>query len=98
MNQQRLYKILLAPVISEKAVGAGDANQVAFKVSRDACKPEIKAAIEKMFNVEVEAVKTLVIKGKRKRTRFGLGKCSDWKKAYVRLAEGHEIDFESGVK
>lgn len=94
MSQERLYKVLLGPVISEKAAMAGDtANQVVFKVLRDAAKPEIKAAIELLFKVEVEDVRTLLVKGKTKRTRHGMGQRSDWKKAYVRLAEGQEIDF-----
>lgn len=97
MSQERLYKVLLAPVVSEKAVGyADEANQVVFKVLKDASKLEVKAAVEKMFDVKVEGVRTLVMKGKSKRTRFGLGKRSDWKKAYVKLAEGQEIDFETG--
>ena len=94
MSQERLYKVLLGPVISEKAAAAGDtSNQVAFKVLRDAAKPEIKAAVEKLFDVKVEEVRTLLVKGKTKRTRHGMGVRSDWKKAYVRLAEGQEIDF-----
>jgi large subunit ribosomal protein L23 len=94
MSQERLYKVLLGPVISEKAAMAGDAsNQVVFKVLRNAAKQEIKAAVEKLFDVKVEEVRTLVVKGKSKRTRHGLGQRSDWKKAYVRLAEGQEIDF-----
>lgn len=94
MSQERLYKVLLGPVISEKAAMAGDAsNQVVFKVLRDGTKQEVKAAVEKLFNVKVEEVRTLLVKGKTKRTRHGLGKRSDWKKAYVRLAEGQEIDF-----
>lgn len=98
MSQERLYKILLAPVISEKAVGASEAiNQAVFKVVKDASKPEIKAAVEKMFDVKVDAVRTLIVKGKTKRTRFGMGKRSDWKKAYVTLAEGHDIDFATGA-
>jgi len=97
MSQERLYKVLLAPVVSEKAVGSAEvANQVVFKVLKDAKKSEIKSAVEKMFDVKVGAVRTLIMKGKTKRTRFGLGKRSDWKKAYVRLAEGHDIDFETG--
>jgi large subunit ribosomal protein L23 len=97
MSQERLYKILLAPVVSEKAVGSAEStNQVAFKVVRDADKGEIKAAVEKMFNVKVDGVRTLIVKGKTKRTRFGMGKRSDWKKAYVKLAEGHDIDFAMG--
>ena len=98
MNQERLYKVLLAPVVSEKAVSSADeARQVVFKVVKNAQKPEIKAAIEKLFDVKVEGVRTLNVKGKTKRTRFGLGKRSDWKKAYVKLAEGHDIDFGMGV-
>ena len=94
MSQERLYKVLLGPVISEKAAMAGDAsNQVVFKVVRDAAKQEVKAAVEKLFDVKVEEVRTLLVKGKTKRTRHGMGKRSDWKKAYDRLAEGQEIDF-----
>ena len=98
MNQERLLKVLLAPVVSEKAVGSAEvSSQVVFKVIKDASKPEIKAAVEKMFDVKVDSVRTLVMKGKTKRTRFGLGKRSDWKKAYVKLAEGHDIDFAMGA-
>ena len=94
MNLERLYKIILAPVVSEKtAVVAEESNQVVFKVVGDAQKAEISAAVEKMFNVSVENVRVLNVKGKTKRTRYGMGKRSDWKKAYVRLAAGQEIDF-----
>ena len=94
MSQERLYKVLLGPVITEKASISGEAsNQVVFKVVRDAAKQEVKAAVEKLFDVKVEDVRTLLVKGKTKRTRHGMGKRSDWKKAYVRLAEGQEIDF-----
>ncbi|ACR13209.1 50S ribosomal protein L23 [Teredinibacter turnerae] len=97
MNQERLYKVLLGPVISEKAAMAAEiANQAVFKVVSDASKSEIKAAVEKLFNVSVEGVRVLNVKGKTKRTRYGMGRRSDWKKAYVTLAEGSEIDFESG--
>jgi large subunit ribosomal protein L23 len=97
MSQERLYKVLLAPVVSEKAVGSTEVvNQVVFKVLKDAKKSEVKSAVEKMFDVKVDAVRTLIMKGKTKQTRFGLGKRSDWKKAYIRLAEGHNIDFETG--
>jgi large subunit ribosomal protein L23 len=93
-QQERLYKVLLAPVISEKAAAASElANSVVFKVLLSATKLEIKLAIEKLFNVNVVDVKTLRVKGKTKRTRHGLGQRSDWKKAYVRLAEGQDIDF-----
>lgn len=98
MNQERLLKILLAPVVSEKAVGsAEDSNQVVFKVVKTATKPEIRAAVEQMFDVKVDDVRTLVMKGKTKQTRYGLGKRSDWKKAYVRLADGCDIDFAMGA-
>jgi large subunit ribosomal protein L23 len=91
MNQARLYKVLLGPVVSEKA--AGTENQVVFKVTSDALKAEVKAAVEKLFDVKVENVRVLNVKGKSKRTRHGIGKRSDWKKAYVRLAAGQDIDF-----
>lgn len=94
MNQERIYKVLLGPVISEKAAMAGDAaNQVVFKVTTDATKAEIKAAVEQLFEVKVEGVRVLNVKGKTKRTRHGVGKRSDWKKAYVRLEQGQDIDF-----
>ncbi len=94
MNQERIYKVLLGPVISEKAAMAGDAaNQVVFKVTTDATKAEIKAAVEQLFEVKVEGVRVLNVKGKTKRTRHGMGKRSDWKKAYVRLEQGQDIDF-----
>jgi len=94
MNQERMYQVLLGPVISEKAAMAGEsANQVVFKVTSDATKTEIKAAIEQLFEVKVEGVRVLNVKGKTKRTRHGIGKRSDWKKAYVRLEQGQDIDF-----
>lgn len=94
MNQERIYQVLLGPVVSEKAAGAGEqGNQIVFKVRTDAGKREIKAAVQKLFSVQVEDVRTVNVKGKNKRTRYGVGHQSDWKKAYVRLAQGHEIDF-----
>lgn len=94
MNQERLYKVIVAPVISEKSTRVAElANQVVFKVANTATKKEVAAAVEKMFDVKVNGVQTLNMKGKTKRTRFGLGKRNDWKKAYVTLAEGQEIDF-----
>lgn len=96
MNQERLYKVLVGPVISEKAsIAAESANQVVFKVAKDADKREIKKAVESLFKVTVENVRVLNQKGKTKRTRYGLGKQGDVKKAYVRLAEGQDINFES---
>jgi large subunit ribosomal protein L23 len=94
VKEERLYKVILAPVVSEKTARVAElANQVVFKVIKDANKTEIRAAVERMFDVKVEQVRVLNVKGKTKRTRFGLGRRSDWKKAYVSLAEGQEIDF-----
>ncbi|MGI2029886.1 50S ribosomal protein L23 [Endozoicomonas acroporae] len=94
MNQERIFKVLLGPHISEKAtVVAEEHNQYVFKVARDATKLEIKKAVEQLFEVSVKAVRTAVVKGKTKRTRFGMGQRPDWKKAYVSLEQGQEIDF-----
>ena len=94
MNQERIYKVLLGPHISEKAtVVAEEYGQYVFKVARDATKLEIKKAVEQLFEVSVNSVRTAVVKGKTKRTRFGMGQRSDWKKAYVSLGQGQEIDF-----
>ncbi|MEZ5524899.1 MAG: 50S ribosomal protein L23 [Pseudomonadales bacterium] len=96
MNQERIYKVLLGPLISEKATSAAEqSNQVVFKVAEDATKPEIKAAVEKLFDVKVAGVQTVNIKGKRKRNRYGMGKRNDVHKAYVTLQEGQDIDFVS---
>ncbi|MDP4597744.1 MAG: 50S ribosomal protein L23 [Pseudomonadales bacterium] len=96
MNEERMYQILLGAHISEKAtVIAEAANQFTFKVTKDATRPEIKAAVEKIYGVVVQGVTTLNVKGKVKRTARGVSKKASWKKAYVRLAEGHEIDFAS---
>lgn len=97
MNQERLYKVLLGPVVSEKASMAAELNnQVVFKVTVDAKKLEIKAAVEKLFDVKVNDVRVLNVKGKTKRTRHGLGVRKNWKKAYVKLEQGHDIDFAVG--
>ena len=94
MNQERLFKVLLGPHITEKAASAtGSATQVAFKVATDASKLEVKKAVEKLFEVKVEEVRVINVKGKTRRTRTGMGKRSNWKKAYVRLAQGQDIDF-----
>lgn len=94
MNPERIYKVLLGPHISEKAaISAEGGNQVVFKVLPNATKLEVKKAVEKLFNVKVAGVQTLNVKGKVKRNKFGLVKKSDWKKAYVRLEQGHDIDF-----
>ena len=94
MNAERIHQIILAPVVSEKSTRVAEKqNQAVFKVALNAEKPEIKLAIETLFNVKVSAVQTLVVKGKSKRFGRFEGKRSDWKKAYVSLAEGQEIDF-----
>lgn len=93
MNQERIFKVLLGPHISEKASLLGESGQVVFRVAPDATKPEIKQAVEQLFNVKVEGVQVLNRKGKVKRTMRGLGKRQDIRKAYVRLAEGQDIDF-----
>ena len=94
MNQERLFKVLLGPHITEKAASAtGSATQVAFKVATAVRQLEVKKAVEKLFEVKVEGVRVINVKGKTRRTRTGMGKRSDWKKAYVRLAEGQDIDF-----
>jgi large subunit ribosomal protein L23 len=94
MNQERIYQVLLGPHVSEKtAIAAETNNQYAFRVARDATKPEVKTAVEKLFKVKVKGVQLLNVKGKKKVNRFGVARQSDWKKAYVRLEEGHDIDF-----
>ena len=93
----RHYDIILSPVITEKATVASEHNQVVFKVANSASKPQIKAAVEKLFDVKVEGVNTLVRKGKVKRFRGTLGQQSDVKKAVVTLAEGQTIDVTTGL-
>ncbi len=95
MNAERLYAVLKGPHISEKAA-MGREDQVVFRVAADASKLEIKKAVEKLFKVKVEGVQTVNVKGKVKRNRFGLAVKPDWKKAYIRLAQGQEIDFALG--
>ena len=98
MNQQRLMKVILAPIVSEKSnLLAEKRNQMAFKVLPDATKPEIKAAVELLFGVEVAAFTTTTTKGKTKRFGRTLGRRSDVKKAYVSLAAGQELDLEAAA-
>jgi large subunit ribosomal protein L23 len=93
-DEGRLTKVLLAPIISEKATSAAEkTNQVLFKVLRDATKPEIKAAVELLFKVEVEKVSTVVQKGKVKRFGRSMGRRDHIKKAYVSLKPGQELNF-----
>jgi large subunit ribosomal protein L23 len=94
MKQERLYNIILGAHISEKASLIADtANQFAFKVAKDATGPEIKEAIEKIYEVPVKKVSVINVKGKVKRNARGLSKRPGWKKAYVSLEAGHDIDF-----
>ena len=96
-NDPRLYDVILSPVITEKATMASERNQVIFKVAGTATKPQIKEAVEKLFDVKVKAVNTLVRKGKHKAFRGRLGQQSDVKKAIVTLEEGHRIDVTTGL-
>jgi len=94
VNQQRIFQVLLSPHISEKAALIGDAsNQYVFKVSTDARKNEISAAVEQLFDVKVDHVRTINVKGKTKRRGAKTGRQKDWKKAYVSLQQGSEIDL-----
>lgn len=93
----RHYDVIVGPVITEKATTLSDQNKVVFKVAKTATKPQIKTAVEKLFDVKVESVNTLVTKGKTKRFRGQLGQRSDVKKAVVTLAEGHSIDVTTGL-
>ncbi len=97
MKQERLYDIILAPVITEKSQRISEQNQVVFRVRQDATKPEIKEAVQTLFGVKVEAVNTLNVKGKVKRFRGTIGKRSDFKKAIVTLGEGQSIDVTTGI-
>lgn len=93
-SQERLMKVLLAPQISEKATYVAEKyEQVIFRVATDATKPEIKAAVEMMFKVNVDSVQVACVKGKVKRTGRFVGRRNNWKKAYVCLAAGQEINF-----
>jgi len=93
----RHYDVVLSPIITEKATNASERNQVMFKVARTATKPQIKEAVEKLFDVKVKSVNTLVRKGKHKAFRGRLGQQSDFKKAIVTLEEGHRIDVTTGL-
>ena len=99
MNEERLMKVLVAPLISEKSsIAAEQNNQYVFKVTTDATKPEIKAAVELLFEVKVDAVKVANVKGKTKRFGQRTGRRNDWKKAYISLQAGQEIDLLSGAE
>lgn len=96
-NQDRLYQVILAPQITEKATRIADkSQQIAFQVRTDATKPEIKAAVELLFKVEVAGVSVINVGGKLKRAGRNMGRRQDWKKAYVSLKPGQEINFAAG--
>jgi large subunit ribosomal protein L23 len=96
-SQERLLQVLLAPQISEKATYVADKNeQVIFKVASNATKPEVKAAVELLFKVQVKSVQIANVKGKEKRFGRFFGRRKDWKKAFVCLNPGQEINFVAG--
>jgi large subunit ribosomal protein L23 len=93
-SEERLYQVLVAPVVSEKSTIAAETHgQFVFRVLPDATRVEVKAAIEKAFEVEVESVKILNVRGKVKRFGGSVGRRNSWKKAYIRLKQGNDIDF-----
>ena len=95
MREEELYDVIRAPLVTEKSTMVSESNQVMFKVAMTATKPDIKEAIERLFNVKVVAVNTLIRKGKVKRFRGVKGRQSDFKKAIVTLEEGQTIDITS---
>jgi large subunit ribosomal protein L23 len=97
MNREKMYQTVLGPVITEKSTAGSEHNQVTFRVALEASKPEIREAVEGLFNVKVKAVNTLRVKGKVKRFRGRVGRRSDWKKAIVTLQEGSFIDVTTGI-
>ena len=97
MNEEQKYDTIISPIITEKATLASEHNQVVFQVALNASKPKIKEAVESLFNVKVEAVNTIRVKGKLKRFRGKPGKRNDIKKAIVTLAEGQMIDVTTGL-
>ncbi len=98
MNNERLMKVLLSPIISEKSTRMAESSgHIAFRVLRDASKQEVARAVELMFEVKVNEVQILNVKGKEKRFGQRLGKRQDWRKAYVRLKPGDDIDFGGAV-
>ncbi len=97
ISRETMYQTILSPLVTEKATALSERNQVVFRVRLEATKPEIKAAVEGLFNVSVLSVNTLVVKGKTKRFRGREGRRSDWKKAMVQLAEGQSIDLTTGL-
>lgn len=97
MTDLRHYDVIRTPAITEKSTFVSEFNQIVFNVAKDASKPEIKAAVEALFNVKVKAVNTLVRKGKTKRFKTTIGKQQDVKKAVVTLVEGQTLDVTTGL-
>ncbi len=97
LTRQQMYDIIRTPVITEKATNASEHNQVIFRVPLTATKREVKAAVEGLFNVKVNAVNTIRVMGKLKRFRGRLGRRSDYKKAIVTLGQGQRIDVTTGI-
>jgi len=95
--KERWYDVILGPVVTEKSTGGSEDNQVTFRVSLDASKPEIKKAVENLFEVKVKSVNTIRVKGKVKRFKGYRGTRVNWKKAIVSLQEGETIDVMGGV-
>lgn len=95
--KERYYDIILAPLVTEKSTRGSEHNQVTFRVSIDASKPEIKKAVESLFEVKVKGVNTIRMNGKVKRFKGHLGQRVNWKKAIISLAEGETIDMMTGV-
>ncbi len=96
LTKYNLAGVLQAPIVSEKStIAAEKNNQFVFKVRKQATKKQVKSAVELMFSVEVDSVQVLNVKGKQKRFGGSLGQRSDWKKAYVKLKPGHDIDFSA---
>jgi large subunit ribosomal protein L23 len=94
MNDQQLYRILINPLTTEKSVRVAEKNrQFVFKVALSATKTHIQEAVQKLFSVQVDSVHTVRVKGKVKQFKQRTGQRSDWKKAYVCLKEGHDINF-----
>jgi large subunit ribosomal protein L23 len=97
LTAERMYQVIVSPVVTEKATRLNELSQVTFRVAIDATKPEIRAAVERLFSVKVEAVNTVVMKGKTKRFRGREGRRTDWKKAIVKLQAGQTIDLTTGL-
>ena len=97
LSRQQMYDIIRSPVITEKATAVSEHNQVVFRVSLEANKRQVKAAVEELFAVKVDAVNTIRVEGKTKRFRGRPGRRSDYKKAIVTLAEGSRIDVTTGI-